>query len=226
MPWPMRFGPGAEDDDPRPVRRADLALVLPRRVVVRRLGGELGGARVDGLVRRLDAGRLAGARARRPRRTSQRWASWASRSRAAWPAATPGRRGRSGPAELGERVALLDDRQHLVEEPDVDAARLVDRLDGHAAPQQLADLEDAVGRRDGDRRQQLVVARAPPARSSAGSQLSPRRPCSSERSAFCRLSGNVRPIAITSPTDCICVPSTPDVPGSFSNAQRGILVTT
>ena len=62
--------------------------------------------------------------------------------------------------------------------------------------------------------------------SSAGSQLSPRRPCSSERSAFCRLSGNVRPIAIASPTDCICVPSTPVVPGSFSNAHRGTLVTT
>ena len=61
---------------------------------------------------------------------------------------------------------------------------------------------------------------------SAGSALSPRRPCSSERSAFCRLSGNVRPIAITSPTDCICVPSTPLVPGSFSNAQRGTFVTT
>ena len=54
----------------------------------------------------------------------------------------------------------------------------------------------------------------------------PRRPVSSERSAFCSDSGNVRPIAITSPTDCICVPSTGDAPGSFSNAQRGTLVTT
>ncbi len=61
---------------------------------------------------------------------------------------------------------------------------------------------------------------------SAGSQLSPRRPCSSERSAFCRLSGNVRPMAIASPTDCICVPSTPDVPGNFSKAHRGTFVTT
>ena len=61
---------------------------------------------------------------------------------------------------------------------------------------------------------------------SAGSQLSPARPVSSERSAFCSDSGNVRPIAITSPTDCICVPSTGEAPGSFSNAQRGTLVTT
>ena len=61
---------------------------------------------------------------------------------------------------------------------------------------------------------------------SAGSALSPRRPCSSERSAFCSDSGKVRPIAITSPTDCIWVPSTAAVPGSFSNAHRGTLVTT
>ena len=33
-------------------------------------------------------------------------------------------------------------------------------------------------------------------------------------------------MAIASPTDCIWVPRTPDVPGNFSNAQRGILVTT
>ena len=61
---------------------------------------------------------------------------------------------------------------------------------------------------------------------SAGSQLSPSRPVSSERTAFCSDSQNVRPIAMTSPTDCICVPSTGFEPGSFSNAQRGILVTT
>ena len=33
-------------------------------------------------------------------------------------------------------------------------------------------------------------------------------------------------MAIASPTDCIIVPSTGDAPGSFSNAQRGIFVTT
>ena len=33
-------------------------------------------------------------------------------------------------------------------------------------------------------------------------------------------------MAMTSPTDCMEVPSTPDVPGNFSKAHRGILVTT
>ncbi len=61
---------------------------------------------------------------------------------------------------------------------------------------------------------------------SDGSPLSPERPCSSERTAFCSDSGNVRPMPMTSPTDCIRVPSSSVAPGSFSNAQRGILVTT
>jgi hypothetical protein len=61
---------------------------------------------------------------------------------------------------------------------------------------------------------------------SAASALRPSRPVSSDRNPFCRLSGNVRPMAITSPTLCIDVPRMPGVPGNFSKAQRGILVTT
>ena len=57
---------GAEDDDARLVAAADLvaglagAEALPARVVVRRLGGELGRARVDGLVRPLAGERRLG----------------------------------------------------------------------------------------------------------------------------------------------------------------------
>ena len=47
-----------------------------------------------------------------------------------------------------------------------------------------------------------------------------------ERSAFCRLSAKVRPIAITSPTDFMAVVSVGSAPGNFSKAKRGILVTT
>ena len=35
----------------------------------------------------------------------------------------------------------------------------------------------------------------------------------------------VAPIAMTSPTDFIAVPSVVDVPGNFSKAQRGIFTT-
>ena len=43
--------------------------------------------------------------------------------------------------------------------------------------------------------------------------------------AFCNDSGKVRPIAMTSPTDCIWVPRRGSAPGNFSKAQRGTLVT-
>ena len=56
--------------------------------------------------------------------------------------------------------------------------------------------------------------------------LRPSMPVSSPRSAFWKLSWKVRPIAITSPTDFICVVRRESAAGNFSNAKRGILVTT
>ncbi|MBS1264250.1 MAG: hypothetical protein MAG471_00066 [Acidimicrobiaceae bacterium] len=61
---------------------------------------------------------------------------------------------------------------------------------------------------------------------SAGSALRPNLPFSRDRMPFWSDSGKVRPIAMTSPTDCMDVPRTPVVPGNFSNAHLGILVTT
>ena len=49
---------------------------------------------------------------------------------------------------------------------------------------------------------------------------------SRERIALANDSRNVRPIAIASPTDFMWVVSSPSAPGNFSNANRGILVTT
>jgi hypothetical protein len=53
----------------------------------------------------------------------------------------------------------------------------------------------------------------------------PLAPSSSERNAFMNASLKVRPIAITSPTDFICVVSVRSARGNFSNAQRGTLTT-
>ena len=47
-----------------------------------------------------------------------------------------------------------------------------------------------------------------------------------ETSAFCSDSWKERPIDIASPTDFIEVVSDGSAPGNFSNANRGILVTT
>ena len=49
---------------------------------------------------------------------------------------------------------------------------------------------------------------------------------SSDRTPFRKASLNVRPIAMTSPTDFICVPSVGSDSGNFSNAHFGIFTTT
>ncbi len=69
------------------------------------------------------------------------------------------------------------------------------------------------------------------ARSSSVSTLAsigfrPSVPISRPRSAFCSDSWNVRPIAITSPTDFICVVRRSAACGNFSNVNRGTFVTT
>jgi hypothetical protein len=44
--------------------------------------------------------------------------------------------------------------------------------------------------------------------------------------AFANAWRNVRPIAIASPTDFMCVESAASTPGNFSKAKRGHLTTT
>jgi hypothetical protein len=61
------------------------------------------------------------------------------------------------PAGHLEIEAFIDDLGHLVEEPGIDPACSVDRLHGHAAPEQLGDLEHALGGRDGDAGEQGVL---------------------------------------------------------------------
>ncbi len=61
---------------------------------------------------------------------------------------------------------------------------------------------------------------------SAPSPISPKRLISRLRSAFCRLSLKVLPIAMASPTDFICVVRVSSAPGNFSKVKRGIFVTT
>jgi hypothetical protein len=54
----------------------------------------------------------------------------------------------------------------------------------------------------------------------------PGRSISSARMPFWNASLNVRPMAIDSPTDFICVVSVASAVGNFSNAKRGHLTTT
>ena len=87
--------------------------------------------------------------------------------------------------------------------------------------------------RPGRRRRWRTAGRGSGTRSSARSSsasagrssVRPQRSCSSERTAFWSASLNVRPIAMTSPTDFICVVSVRSASGNFSKAQRGIFTT-
>ena len=56
-------------------------------------------------------------------------------------------------------------------------------------------------------------------------RVSAQRSSSSERIDFWRASLNVRPMAMTSPTDFICVVKVGSASGNFSNAQRGNFTT-
>ena len=117
----------------------------------------------------------------------------------------------------------LDDLLQPLEEPRVEAGDRVDPLDREALAQRLGGDQQPVGRRPRQR-----GSRSSPGRplSSSRTRSSPVSPVSSPRSAFCRLSAKLRPIAITSPTDFIEVVSIASAPLNFSNAKRGILVTT
>jgi len=54
----------------------------------------------------------------------------------------------------------------------------------------------------------------------------PERPASSARRPFWKASLNVRPIAMASPTDFICVVRRKSAVGNFSKAKRGTFTTT
>ena len=103
----------------------------------------------------------------------------------------------------------------------------VNLVDGPAAIERAEHRpHPAVGRnaqRLLQRRVVLVLVR-PPGRFWPNSR--PLLPSSSDRNAFRNDSLNVRPIAMASPTDFICVVSVRSACGNFSNAHRGTLTTT
>ena len=157
--------------------------------------------------------------------TDQSHASWASEKPSRL-ARRHARRSIAGEAELGEGGALLDDGEDLVEEPGVDLGALGEHSTEMPRRSAASSWKGRSGVPMAARLQQLLVVEVVEHR--LGRDRTPGRGGRARGSASpsAAHSGNVRPIAIASPTDCIDVPSTPGVPGNFSNAQRGTLVTT
>ena len=140
---------------------------------------------------------------------------------------SPWLRGSSAASSGLARDSLLvfDDFGDRVDKPWIDFAELMNFLARDAEPQRVRQIVEAMA--VGQSTTGLGCARARPSRASRRCRLSsPYEPISSERSAFCSDSLKVRPIAIASPTDFICGPSSSAAPRNFSNVKRGILVTT
>ena len=114
-----------------------------------------------------------------------------------------------------------DDGFDLAQEPGIVAGDALDLVQRKTVAHRLRRDPQPVGR--GARQRGADGGRD---RRAASISSKPVRPVSSERSAFCRTSAKVRPMAMASPTDFIEVVSSGSAPGNFSKAKRGILVTT
>ena len=154
-------GTRPEDQHPRFGRRRDLVLVLPGRVVVRRLRGELRRARVHRLERGQHPGRDPGGPHPRlvgPPQVGQLGVAEPQLFDSAPVAPGQPRRAAGGrqPGPFGAEAG------YLVQEPGVDLRVLEHPLDGDPPPQRRLDAEEAV--RGGDRdplEQRLVVEGVP-----------------------------------------------------------------
>ena len=91
----------------------------------------------------------------------------------------------------------------------------VELLHARTAAQRLQQVIEAVRARVLEQAEQILVV--------AGERGT--RSSSREHRALAKACLNVRPIAITSPTDFMCVVSPASAPGNFSNAKRGHLTT-
>ena len=153
LPDAVRAAP--EDDDLPPLRALGFVLLLVRRVQVRRRGGKLPGAGVDGLVHRREPRRLARPPHLGLRDPSQRREFRVAEARPLH-ASQVFRRHLLG---VGERPPLAHEFLELGEEPRVDAGDAVDLVHGEARPEGAVELEGPLRRRGADRRPQRVELR-------------------------------------------------------------------
>ena len=217
MPWPMRFGPPPSTMIFCCCRGPRLALLLVGRIHVGGIGGKFGRTGVDPLVDRAHVERVATGAHRMLVGTEQSCQTAVGKA-----AALQLHNMRHGKIV---QIAALQGQLTLYNVFDLHQEPGVDLGSGHGLPRHSCPCGKHRPRT------RCVPARARPALSR--SRPRPRSfhpghptPTSRPRKAFCRDSWKVRPIAITSPTDFICVVRRESACGNFSKAKRGILVTT
>ena len=150
-----------------------------------------------------------GRRGRRPRRMPR--SSPICASEKPWRLAAAQQRRRSARSAVGRSASATSlISSELVEEPRVDLGGLEELLDGgtrRGAPACTVLSRPSVRRRAASLEQRRPCQPGSPCRGRTA------RPCfSSERSAFCSASVKVRPMAIASPTDFMCVVSVGSAP--------------
>jgi hypothetical protein len=197
-------GTAAEDDDLVAAVRVRLAARLVRAVEIRRERLELGRARVDALVDRLEVvgeARIAHVGLALLQRQPELLIAEAG-------ALQPAHRRAIERVQPGGHRALPHRRDlgELPQEPRVDAGDLVQLLDRPAALDRAEQIPHPPIGRDRQPLPQRAIVLVVHVR---GANSSPLRPSSSERTPFMNASLKVRPIAIASPTDFICVVSVP-----------------
>ena len=213
---PDAIGAAAEDGDFGPVAGVGLVFFLVGGIKIGSEGLKFGGAGIDALENGLNA-QFTPALAHRCRLyVPQLGNLFVARARALG-FEHQFRRNFVQRAGFYARVDL----QHLLEmlnEPGIDLGERANLLAGHASLQRLEQPVNAV--RPGN-----VQALAQQRRGHFG-RRTPRGARFERANALAERFRNVRPMAITSPTDFICVPRVVSAPGNFSNCHLGIFTTT
>ena len=215
-------GPGAEDDHGLLALRAGphLGLLVVGRVVVGRLGGELGGAGVDGLVDRPDAQGVPDAADDVGGQAADLADLLVGEAVALGEAQQVG--GELGRPRSAATATSLISASWSTNHGSILVAS---KTSSGVAPARIASMtflrRPSVRDLDLLEQRRLVELDVRPCASRTGACL-----LSSERSAFCSASVKLRPMAIASPTDFMCVVSVGSASGNFSKANRGTLTTT
>ena len=142
----------AQDDHSLLVPRLDLGLGVVAGVVVRRVGGELGGTGVDGLEHRTDAQRVPHATDHVLPTAPQGRDLYVGEAGLLGPPQQCGREAIGPTKTIGHGI----DPDDLLQEPGIDRGDLVDLFDGGAEPQRLLHLLQTAVVRASDLIEQLV----------------------------------------------------------------------
>ena len=208
----------ATENDDRAPRRRLLVAVAEAAVEIGRTGLELGGAGVDPPPDAVNTGLRSQALNLRRSSVDKPADLSVGEAKAFDGGNTPGSSRRAAISFSAATSPLMRRRNHG--STAVDCVETLEISSRGAGPRRAPTDGRGSVRRDG------CSSSSSPAPATDGGASSESRSTSSERMALSRASSKERPMAATSPTAFIAVPSRGSAPGNFSKVKRGILTTT